>query len=506
MSRFGPDWPDGDDTVGAPSTDAARFSASLAFGVAVVAAVALGFAVGTPLAAVVAAAGAGVVGWSAGELDTDENGRRAVGSVGVLVGTALLAATFSLAAPAAGVVGVASLALVAVALDRFAGLTEETVGGVARAAVHSGLVVVGFAALAVLAYADAVGLSVAATTELFALLSRASPLVSVFLVELQVLFVAFTIGPAVERLDRLSTDGRALDRLPALDAVAADPRDVPRGVWLLVAGTAALAGSDWGRATFDAFLASLSTLGDGVAFLLRSGVVTGPLGLLAALLLAVFVAEAAHSLVLFWLGSDPPETLSSAAGGLLVGSLVFVASLIPPVASAATGLFSEGTVLWAFATGYGLGATLLGVAAGTLFVVLSVVAVVATLVERGVVPPAAGGFALGSGLLFLAALLAAAADAAPVVTVATVGAALLVWDVGENAVDVGATLGTDAETRRGEAVHAAGSVAVVAGAVALASLSLYVLGPLSVPAGRARLALLLALVAFLALAVATVRD
>jgi hypothetical protein len=73
-------------------------------------------------------------------------------------------------------------------------------------------------------------------------------------------------------------------------------------------------------------------------------------------------------------------------------------------------------------------------------------------------------------------------------------------------VDVGATLGADAETRRGEAVHAAGSAAVVAGAVALASLSLYVLGPLSVPAGRARLALLLALVAFLALAVATVRD
>lgn len=506
MSRFGPDWPDADDGVGAPDTSAARFSASLAFGVAVAAAVGIGAAVGSPFAAVAAAVGAAVVGWSAGELDDDDNARRAVGSVGVIVGTTLLAAALGLFGGARFVGTAATLALVAVALDRYAGLTEDTVGDVARAVVHSGIVVACFGLLALLAYLRAVGLAAVAVVGLFSALSRASALVPLLVVELEVLFVALTVKPAVDRLERLDPADRVTDRLRALDAVAVHLTDVPRGVWAVVAGTAYLAASSWGRSLFDGFLASLSTLGAAVSALLLSGVLTGSLGLLAAFVLTVFAADACRSLLVFWLGADPPETLAAAAGGAAVGGLVFAAGLVPPVAAAVDAALPPTTILGRFVAGYGVGATLLGVVAAGLFVVLVVVAVVASVVQWKYVPPAAGGFALGSGLLFVAGLLSATADAAALVTVAAVGAALLVWDLGENAVDVGATLGRDAETRRAEAVHAAGSVAVVAAAVGLAAVSLYVLGPLSVPAGRARLALLFALAAFLALAVATTRE
>ncbi|ADQ65895.1 hypothetical protein C499_11846 [Halogeometricum borinquense DSM 11551] len=506
MSQFGPEWHDAVDTVGAPDSSAAPFSASLAFGIAVVATFALGVAVGSPLGAVVTAVGASVVGWSAGELTSNENSRRAVGSISTLVGTSLLAVSIGLFGPEPFVGSVAAFALVAVAFDRFAGLTEDTVGVVSRAIIHSGVAIAGFAALALLVHFHVASTAALTTYGLFSLLSRMSPLVSVLVIELEVLFIVLTIEPAIERLERLTPETRVLDRITALDVVAVDIAAVPRGVWILVAGTGYLTATSWARVMFEQFLDSLSMLGTAVAFLLQSGFITGPLGFVVALLLAVFAVNMARLVVMFWLGSDPSETLSLAAGGFVVGSVAFVGGLIPSLSSIVSTTFSEGPLLQIMARVYGTGATLLAVVVGLLFVVLLILAVIVYLVEHEFVPPAAGGFALGSGLLFIAGLLVAATDAAAIVTVATVGAALLVWDLGENAVDVGQTLGTDAETRRGEAVHAAGSIAVVTGAVVLAAISLYVLGPLSVPAGRARFALLLLVVALCGFAVATYNE
>lgn len=79
---------------------------------------------------------------------------------------------------------------------------------------------------------------------------------------------------------------------------------------------------------------------------------------------------------------------------------------------------------------------------------------------------------LGAVFAFVAALWGGVDGAgAPVVLVGVLGA-LLAWDLGEQAIDVGRQVGRSAPTRRGELGHAAASVAVGATA-ALAALGVY---------------------------------
>jgi hypothetical protein len=93
----------------------------------------------------------------------------------------------------------------------------------------------------------------------------------------------------------------------------------------------------------------------------------------------------------------------------------------------------------------------------------------------GLVRGANGPVSGGAFSLFLGAVLAGAGGAPVLRTLVGVTAAVLAWDVGGNAIGVGAQLGREADTTRLEAVHVASSVAVGA-AVAGAGFGLYRLG------------------------------
>ncbi|WP_435098362.1 DUF7519 family protein [Halarchaeum sp. P4] len=67
----------------------------------------------------------------------------------------------------------------------------------------------------------------------------------------------------------------------------------------------------------------------------------------------------------------------------------------------------------------------------------------------------------GTAALALAAVLLGAFGAGPLPALVTAAAALFAWDVGENAVSLGEQLGSRAETRDAELVHAAASAAVL---------------------------------------------
>jgi hypothetical protein len=79
---------------------------------------------------------------------------------------------------------------------------------------------------------------------------------------------------------------------------------------------------------------------------------------------------------------------------------------------------------------------------------------------------------LGAAGAFVAALLGGVDGASAPLVVAGVVGALLAWDLGEQAVNVGQQVGRSAPTRRGELGHAAASVAVGATA-AVGAVSVY---------------------------------
>jgi hypothetical protein len=167
---------------------------------------------------------------------------------------------------------------------------------------------------------------------------------------------------------------------------------------------------------------------------------------------------------------DVGDRLARAAGGIFLLVAVPVASTVltplglleprvPPAAvdelASLVAQYGTGTVLY-----------LLVVVALVLALVLTVA--LGVVLTADAVPEGAGAVGLGAALLFAATLGAAAADVGPLLTLVAGAAALFVWDVGENGVEVGRQLGREAETSRGEFVHSGASALVAGGAVAVA--------------------------------------
>ena len=82
------------------------------------------------------------------------------------------------------------------------------------------------------------------------------------------------------------------------------------------------------------------------------------------------------------------------------------------------------------------------------------------LVGLGLVRGSRSGVTAGAVGLFVGALVAGAGGAPALAVALGVAAAVVTWDVGTNAIDVGDHLGREARTRRIEAVHAAASISV----------------------------------------------
>lgn len=113
----------------------------------------------------------------------------------------------------------------------------------------------------------------------------------------------------------------------------------------------------------------------------------------------------------------------------------------------------------------------LAVAAGTVATVIvagyapvaGAVAVVGLLgVVLGVVRGLHGAVTVGAATILGGVLYAGVNGAPPLPLVLGVAATVLAWDLGGFSIDLGEQLGREADTRRLEAVHAGGSVAVAA--------------------------------------------
>jgi len=78
----------------------------------------------------------------------------------------------------------------------------------------------------------------------------------------------------------------------------------------------------------------------------------------------------------------------------------------------------------------------------------------------GIVRGSRGWLAVGGVGLFAGMLLAGLIETSPVFPLAGTAAALIAWDIGEHAINVGEQLGREADTSRQEVVHAGLSVCI----------------------------------------------
>jgi hypothetical protein len=484
------------------------FSGRLAVGIAAVATLLVGASLGNPGIAV-GVAGALAFGWGAGALDTDSNRRRAAGSVTTVGGGLAVLAGMGTAGPDVGaftISAVALLGLAAVAVDASAGLGDDTLAPVLASLGSSiATVIAGVAAASLLHVAVGMGLVLVV---LFGVggWSLSTPLGAFVALQLQALLVGVLMGRARGAVESWFPGGVPVDAWEEFEPLAVTVDEVPRSYWLVL-GLQVLALVLGGNVVVELLLGATWLFGDAVAVTLQSGVLHGALLLVLLVEGAVLFGELARGAATTALSPNPPKSLSYGAGGIALCVLVPLATGGAALASWLLGPSTDLTLLggtWAAA------AAVLALAVVALGVVFAIEVTGVAIAERGLLPDRASGFAIGATLLFVAAIAVVPAKSAPTVTVfdtavtfVGVAAALVTWDLGENAVDLGSHLGPATETRRAEVVHATGSLAVAAAGAVLAMLSVVVLGPLQVPgSGRAVAALGLSLVALLAFVLA----
>jgi hypothetical protein len=483
------------------------FSGRLAVGVAALATLAIGLGLGnllTPLGV----AGALAFGWGAGALDTDRNGRRAAGSVATVLGGLFVlggSAAIGGGVAASLVTAVALLGLSAVAVDATVGLGDESLAPVLASLGSSiATVIAGVAAGSVLHVAVELHL-VVGLLGVLAAASLANALAAFVSLQVLALLVAVAMGRSRRIVEGWFPGDVPVASWDDFEPLAVAPSEVPRAYWLLLGLQAFLLVVPGVVRLVDLLLGATWVFGTALRFVLQSGLLHGLLALVLLLELSVVVGEFLRAAATTMLSPNPPKTLSFAAGGLLL--VAGIPALVGVLAVSASVTGSEPSALF-FGGSWGSAAALLALTVVALGVVFALEVTGVAIAERPFVPDRAAGFALGGALLFLAAVGAAPAGAAALVTIGAIAAALVTWDLGETAVDIGSHLGTAAETRRAEVVHATGTVAVGVAGVVLATLSVHVIGPLSVPGrgGRAAAALALSLVALVAFVLALDRH
>ncbi|WP_132058810.1 DUF7519 family protein [Halorussus amylolyticus] len=488
--------------MSAPERRATPFGGTLAVLVAALAGLALGIADGATAATAASVGGGVVAALGVRAFQSEANARRAVGSVGVVTGALAFA---GVAGFEAGLVAVlAGVAVAAAAVNAAAAVDSDLVDPLGSTVWRSAsvLVVGGGLALGVSVGAFAafgrvaIGGLVSAATQ--------NDLVRLVVLQIEILLVFELVYWVVPILDDWLPEDRDL-RAKTLDRFGYRIEDVSRGYWLFFVFQLVLALTAWGPRWFDAFLGSLSVFGTAIRFALRSGVLHGLFAGILAALVAVLVGRGVQMACVVWAGRDPPRALAHATGGLVMLAVAAVVA-VSPLADA---LGAAAGPSWALAfESLGATATISGTVAVALLAVAAGGTVVGHAVQPWVADSAATGFAVASSALVVAALVASDGGASALAVFVGVAGALVVLDVGTNGVELGTQIGRVAETRAGEATHAVGSLLVAAGGVALALLTAFVMGSatISVPAWRARLAVVLSLVAVLCFVVLLGRE
>lgn len=480
----------------------ARTTAVVAVLAAAVVVTAVGWAVGRGRLAGIAVFGSLLLAVAAWGLDETSHARQAGGSIAATVGGAVFAGLCVLAVGGPhGVILVAlSTGLSLVAVNAAVGFEWERTREITTALsenVKAALVGVAVSALCYVVVAFGVVPAVFGGALTFA---TSTPLLGFVTVQVLALSIALVIPKAVSVLEEWTpADGSPTGvMLGSVEAAGLRFEDVPRGYWYALGFQFVLAVVPQANQLFGLFVGGVPAL------VLTSGVLHALLGVVFLALLAVLVGEVVRWWVIAWFGAVPARTVATQAGAItamlvagLAGLLVellpdsYVVDLVVPLAVSRYGFI-------------GFPALVLVALVLAIVVVVLLLEIGPAIAGLGFAPERATGFALGSGLLFVATLSAAPAGAPAVVVFAGVAGSLLVWDLGSHATSVGLQLGQAAETRRSEFVHLTGSVLVLAGAVAVASVASYVVVPATAPAGArgtpglATLSLILVLAALLA--------
>lgn len=466
----------------------AESSAALAGAVATVTALALGLAVGAALPTLVSLLGGLTVAAGIWLLRQLSHARVALGSVSVVLGTAVLSGTAWLTADGWLLATYLGFALGAtfVVVDATGGLVPDDADSdrlprMLRAASASTSVGVCAAALlTVVAYVDL------PTRALGVVGTGLHPLVGFATLQAGVVAGLLLLDRAVPILESwrpspAATTDRALD---GLAAVGTDWWAIDRSVRVAIAIQLVVAFAPVTQRLFDRFLASVPVVGRALRVAL-SGPLHVPLAGCLLLLLCVVAADVVHRWTVRSLGDNPATTLALAAGGIAVPVLVIFGgtALAAVGVTVPIGESLAGTGNYAAAT-----AALLGVLVA-LTACRAVVHVLGAVAREGTLPRRTAGFATGSALLFVTTLVAAELGLAPLLVLVGAAAALLVWDTGAHASSVGAQLGRDAETTDSEFVHVTGTAAVLAGGVVAVLLVRYALFPFVVPTAATDLSL-----------------
>ncbi|PSP77335.1 hypothetical protein BRC81_10170 [Halobacteriales archaeon QS_1_68_20] len=321
------------------------------------------------------------------------------------------------------------------------------------------------------------------------------PLSALFVLQLLVLALVALVDRARSVVEGWFRDDVPVDSWHLVESLPLTYEPLPFAYWASLPFQGLLAAIPWGNASLEWVLSSLWLFGTALEVLLTSGFLVGLVALVAVVPLAVLVAEGVRRVADAVLQPVPARRAALGAGGVLLAVLVpvvVVAATVTDLGSLRVDHAPRTAVL-------ALGG--LALAIGALYVLVA--GVFASVLALGGRRPDVVG---GSGLVLLATVAAAAADAPPLVIFAGVAATVAAWDLGSTAGDLGDHVGRDTESRRAEVVHATGTLGVGVVGVGLATAAIYLLGPLATSAEQAGAAALLALAGLLVLAGALTLD
>ena len=481
-----------------------RSTATLAGVLAVLTALAVGMSIGDPLPVLTAVGGAVSIAGGTWALGEESNARIAAGSIMAVVGVVGFALTVVLAAGGSRLAAYLGLALgtLYVLVDAVTESTDDgnDLGAALRESGNALLVGIVIAVLvSINAQYSVVGGVVMGVVGVAAI----TPLVGFVTLQIGAVAVLLLLDRVVPVLDGWLPDPGSGDRtLDTLEDVGVSRDDVPVSVWAVLGVEGVVALFPQSQLLFNAFLAGTPVVGP----LLRAalgGLLHVPLVLLGIGLLGILLASGLQRWVVDWLGDNPATTLSLQAGGIVAVVATVLGTTVLPLLGVA---LPVGTTT---VTGLiGPAAIVLGGLVTAVLLVGVAVAAVPLIGQSGLLPRPAGGFALGSAVLFLTILLAAELGVPTVLVIAGAAATLLVWDAGAHASSICVQLGREAGTTDSEFVHVTGTGLVLGLAVVGAVAARYLVVPAIAPpqtsaaAGRSAIALFLVVLALLALGIA----
>ena len=441
--------------------------------VAVVTALAIGVGTGQVVPTAAAALSGAVAAASVRVVSSPSLRRRAAGSCGLVGALAVGLWSVLVGASSGGsvtvtvVLGSALAALAFLAVGATAVALEPGSGyapAVVRTAGDSAVTATFVAVVGYLAWYGGSGATAFVARELFAV-ATATPFAAFVSLQLLAILAVFLFGLAVRFLEPYTPDH--VD-LPTFETILERVKDLPEAVVYAYGFQVVLWFAPGMSESFAAALAVLGPVGGAIALALTSGVGHALVALAAFVLALVCAGRLVDPAARPWLEPVPLRTLAFGAGGAAVALAIAVGGRVHPSV--------EPTLVLPALLGV-LGASFVGLAVATRAEWLGKGASLESGWRRW-------SLGLGGAALFAATIVGALAGLAPLLVFAGVAAAIVVWDVGENALALRRQLGASVDSREVEAIHATGSVAIGAAGVAVAAAALYGVGTVSPPGER----------------------